>query len=258
MMTEDEVAGKTCIVMPAYNAARTLRSTYYDIPAPFRSNVVLVDDCSGDETVSIAESLGIEVIRHPRNRGYGGNQKTCYRAALDRRAEFVVMLHPDYQYDARMTSVLVAILALGNCDVVLGSRIRTRREALEGGMPRWKYFANRSSTLVENLILGQSISDFHSGMRAYTRQVLETVAFDANSDDFVFDQELLVACVAAGFRIGDVPVPVRYMEEASSINFRRSMKYALGGLGVVGSYMLHKTFAHGDSRFAAQSWTRDG
>jgi len=159
------------------------------------------------------------------------------------------MLHTYYQYDARMTSVLVSILALGNCDVVLGSRIRTRREALQGGMPRWKYFANRSSTFVENLVLGQSISDFHSGMRSYTRKVLETISFESNSDDFVFDQELLVQAVAAGFRIGDVPVPVRYMDEASSISFRRSMEYALGGLGVVGSYTLHRMFSRRDRRF---------
>ena len=246
---EEKMADQTWIVMPAYNAALTLEATFLDIPTLFRKNVLLVDDCSQDETVQIAESLGIDVIRHSKNRGYGGNQKTCYQAALHRNAQFVVMLHPDYQYDARMTSVLVSILALGNCDVVLGSRIRTRREALQGGMPRWKYFANRSSTFVENLVLGQSISDFHSGMRSYTRKVLETISFESNSDDFVFDQELLVQAVAAGFRIGDVPVPVRYMDEASSISFRRSMEYALGGLGVVGSYTLHRMFSRRDRRF---------
>jgi hypothetical protein len=159
------------------------------------------------------------------------------------------MVHPDYQYDARMARVMVEILHLGNCDVVIGNRIRTREEALSGGMPLWKYVANRSSTFVENLILGQSIGDFHSGMRAYTRDVLETVPFEQNSDDFAFDQEFLVQCVAAKFRIGDVPVPVRYMAEASSISFRRSLRYASGGLGVVAAYLLHSISLRNDSRF---------
>lgn len=185
-------AERTWVVMPAYNAARTLEDTYNDLPPELQSQVILVDDCSSDETVEIAESLGLVVIRHTRNTGYGGNQKTCYRAALDRGAEYVVMVHPDFQYDARMASVMVEIIALGNCDIVLGNRIRTRREAREGGMPLWKYLANRSSTLVENLILGQSIGDFHSGMRAYSRTVLESLPLHRNSDDFSFDQELLV------------------------------------------------------------------
>lgn len=159
------------------------------------------------------------------------------------------MVHPDFQYDARMAQVLVQVLRLDICDVVLGNRIRTRREALDGGMPRWKYFANRLSTLIENALLGQSIGDFHSGMRAYSSAVLEKIPFDLNSDDFAFDQEFLVQCVAAGFRIGDVPVPVRYMEEASSISFRRSMRYAAGGLGAVSAYFVDRIGLKKDPRF---------
>ena len=235
--------------MPAYNAAETLAETFFDLPEPLRGQVILVDDASSDDTVEVAESLGIVVIRHSKNLGYGGNQKTCYAEALRRGAEFVVMVHPDFQYDARMASVMVQIIALGNCDVVLGNRIRTRSEARTGGMPLWKYLANRSSTFIENLLLGQSIGDFHSGMRAYSREVLETLPLEHNSDDFAFDQEFLVQAVAAGFKIGDVPVPVRYMAEASSINFRRSMTYAWGGLSVVAAYMFHRIGIRKDSRF---------
>ena len=245
------LARKTWIVMPAYNAEQTLADTFYDIPHPFRSQVLLVDDCSSDGTVDLARDLGIHVIQHEVNRGYGGNQKTCYEAVLDRGAEFVVMIHPDFQYDARMAAVMVEIIALGNCDIVLGNRIRTRSEALSGGMPRWKYLANRSSTFVENLLLGQSIGDFHSGMRAYSRHVLEVIPFDRNSEDFAFDQELLVQAVAAGVKIGDVPVPVRYMSEASSISFRRSVAYALGGISAVVSYFLTRVGLKRDKRFLA-------
>jgi glycosyltransferase involved in cell wall biosynthesis len=245
----DDFSQRTWVVMPAYNAAKTLVATYEDLPERLRGRILLVDDGSQDNTVEIAVNLGLDVIQHSENRGYGGNQKTCYRAALERGAHFVVMVHPDYQYDARMALVMVEILALGNCDVVLGNRIRTRREALKGGMPLWKYVANRLSTFIENLILGQSIGDFHSGMRAYSRQVLATLPLEHNSDDFAFDQEFLVQAVAAGFRIGDVPVPVRYMSEASSINFRRSMAYAWGGLRAVTAYLMHRTGLHEDPRF---------
>lgn len=246
------IAKDTWVVMPAFNAQQTLAATYADIPLQMRDRVILVDDGSTDDTVDIARALGIEVIQHESNMGYGANQKTCYRAALERGAKYVVMIHPDFQYDARMAMVMVEIIALGNCDVVLGNRIRTRQEALSGGMPLWKYLANRVSTFVENLILGQSIGDFHSGMRAYSSQVLETLPIGCNSDDFAFDQEFLVQAVAANFRIGDVPVPVRYMAEASSINLRRSMTYAWGGLGAVGAYLLHKISVRSDDRFKIQ------
>jgi glycosyltransferase involved in cell wall biosynthesis len=237
------------IVMPAYNAEATIVSTFEDIPELLRSRVIVVDDCSSDNTVAVARDLGVDVIEHPRNRGYGGNQKTCYQAALDRGAGTVVMLHPDYQYDARVVQILAEIIDLGICDVVLGNRIRTRREALDGGMPRWKYFTNRATTFAENLVLGQSIGDFHSGMRAYSREVLEAIPFEANSDDFAFDQEFLVQAVAFGFRIGDIPVPVRYMDEASSIGFKRSVRYGVGGLGAIGSYYMAKSGIRRDPRF---------
>jgi glycosyltransferase involved in cell wall biosynthesis len=168
---------KIVLVLPAYNAAQTLITTLEEIPSSLKHEVILVDDCSQDLTVKIAESLGIRVIRHEVNRGYGGNQKTCYQAALDAGADVVVMLHPDNQYDARVAPVMVELIRLGICDIVLGNRIRTRAEALSGGMPRWKYFINRTSTFFENLILGQSLGDFHSGFRAYSREVLEAVPF---------------------------------------------------------------------------------
>ena len=231
---------RVMVVMPAYNAARTLERTLADIPPGSVDEILLVDDRSRDDTVAIARRLGLRVIEHDRNRGYGGNQKTCYAAALATPADIIVMLHPDYQYDSRVIPHLVAFLRLGICDVVLGSRIRTRREALDGGMPPWKYLANRLLTFVENVALGQNLGDFHSGLRAYRRAVLEQVPFERNSDDFVFDSQFLVQCVALGFKLGDVPVPVRYFDEASSINFRRSVRYGVGTLGALVGYWLHR------------------
>ena len=224
---------KVWVVMPAYNAAQTLEKTYWDLPIDTIDGVILVDDCSTDETVEVAHRLGIEVIQHERNTGYGGNQKTCYRAALEHGADVVVMVHPDYQYDSRMVTVMAEIIRLGTCDIVLGNRIRTRKETLAGGMPRWKYFVNRSSTLWENFVLGQSLGDFHSGLRAYSREALERIPFDRNGDDFAFDQELLIQASHFGLKLGDVPVPVRYFEEASSINWRRSMRYGFDTLGAL-------------------------
>ena len=235
------MAGKKVIaVMPAYNAESTVERTFRDIPPGSVDEVLLVDDCSKDRTVEVARSLGIDTIVHEKNTGYGGNQKTCYREALLRGADIVVMIHPDYQYDSRLTPFLVGFLDAGVCDVILGSRIRTRREVLEGGMPVYKYLANRLLTMCENLALGQNIGDFHSGMRAYTREVLETIPFENNSDDFVFDTQFLVQAVFFGFRLGDVPVPVRYMEEASSINFQRSVTYGLGTMGCLARYAVEK------------------
>jgi glycosyltransferase involved in cell wall biosynthesis len=231
---------RTVAVMPAYNAAATLRRTVGDIPPGSVHEVVLVDDCSRDDTVAVARELGLTVIVHERNTGYGGNQKTCYRRALDSGADFIVMIHPDYQYDSRLIPVAVEILRLGICDCVLGSRIRTRAETLAGGMPIYKYLSNRMLTIVENIALGQNLGDFHSGFRAYTRKVLETIPFERNSDDFVFDSQFLAQAVAFGFKLGDIPVPVRYFAEASSINFRRSLKYGLATLGVMGQYWLNR------------------
>ena len=239
---------RVIVVMPAYNAAATLERTFRDLPAGLAAEVILVDDQSRDGTVEVAKRLGITTIRHERNTGYGGNQKTCYREALRRGADAVVMVHPDYQYDARVAGAMVTILRNGICDVVLGSRIRTRREALDSGMPPWKYVANRGLTFIENVVLGQNVGDFHTGMRAYTREVLEAIPFERNSDDFVFDTQFLVQAVHFGFRIGDVPVPCRYFKEASSINFRRSVRYGFGTLGALGRFLLQRV---GLARFAA-------
>jgi glycosyltransferase involved in cell wall biosynthesis len=233
-------AGRVVAVMPAYNAAATLRRTAADIPAGAVDEIILVDDCSRDDTVAIARELGLTVIEHERNTGYGGNQKTCYRRALDAGADYVVMIHPDYQYDSRVIPAAVEFLRLGICDCVLGSRIRSRKEALDGGMPAWKYLANRVLTVVENIALGQNLGDFHSGFRAYRREVLETIPWERNSDDFVFDSQFLAQVVHFGFKLGDVPVPVRYFKEASSINFVRSVKYGLSTLGVVTRFWLHR------------------
>ena len=228
------------VVMPAYNAAATLERTWRDIPADGVDEVILVDDGSRDGTVEIAARLGLTVIRHPENRGYGANQKTCYRAALERSAAIIAMIHPDYQYDARLLPLLVGFIDAGICDLVLGSRIRSRAEARAGGMPGWKYVANRFLTVTENVVLGQNLGDFHSGFRVYARRVLETVPFEANSDDFVFDSQLLAQAAHFGFRIGDAPVPARYFPEASSIGFRRSIRYGLGTLGVLARFAAHR------------------
>ncbi|HVS34361.1 MAG TPA: glycosyltransferase family 2 protein [Gemmataceae bacterium] len=227
-------------VMPAYNAERTLAATLADMPTGSVDEVILVDDGSTDRTVQTARDMGLTVIVHPENRGYGGNQKTCYREALARGADVVVMIHPDYQYDSRVIPLAVGFIELGVCDVVLGSRIRSRAEALHGGMPVYKYLSNRVLTFVENFALGQNLGDFHSGFRVYRREVLERIPFERNSDDFVFDTQFLVQAVHFGFRLGDVPVPVRYFDEASSINFRRSLVYGLSTLAEVGRFWMHR------------------
>jgi glycosyltransferase involved in cell wall biosynthesis len=229
-------------VLPAYNAERTLAATLADFPPGCVDEVLLVDDGSTDNTVAIAREMGLTVIAHPENRGYGGNQKTCYKYALEHGADVVVMIHPDYQYDARVIPHAVGLIELGICDVVLGSRIRSRQEALWCGMPWWKYFSNRFLTFVENVALGQNLGDFHSGFRVYRRSVLETIPFERNSDDFVFDTQFLAQAVHFGFRLGDLPVPVRYFAEASSINFRRSTVYGVRTLGTMARFWLHRTW----------------
>lgn len=226
--------------MPAYNAAATLEKTINDIPEGGVDEIILVDDCSTDNTVELAQSLGLTVIRHEKNTGYGGNQKTCYTRALELGADIVVMIHPDYQYDSRVIPIAAQLIHLGNCDLILGSRIRTRAEALEGGMPTWKYVANRFLTITENVVLGQNVGDFHSGFRAYRREVLENISWRNNSDDFVFDTQFLAQSVAAGYRLADIPVPVRYFAEASSINFRRSTRYGLLTLWVMFQFWLNR------------------
>lgn len=236
-MTEKKIV----IVMPAYNAEKTLQATVESIPSSLNAEILLVDDGSTDGTVALARKLGLKVIIHPKNLGYGGNQKTCYENALELGAEIVVMIHPDYQYDARLIPALILPIQLDTCDVMLGNRIRTRREVLRGGMPRYKYLANRLLTIMENFLLGQNLGEFHSGMRAYHRKVLETVPWRNNSHDFVFDQQFLIQCAFYEFRMGDVPVATRYFEEASSINFVRSTKYGFQSLWVLLLYFLART-----------------
>jgi glycosyltransferase involved in cell wall biosynthesis len=226
--------------MPAYNAEKTLEKTLRDIPPGSVDEVILVDDCSRDGTVELSRKLGVTTIVHETNKGYGGNQKTCYAEALERGADVVIMIHPDYQYDARLTSIMTALIANDICDVVLGNRIRTRWEALAGGMPLYKYVANRFLTVLENLATGQNLGEWHSGLRAYSRRVLQTLRWEENSDDFVFDQEFLLQAAACGFRLGDVPVAARYFEDASSINFGRSTTYGLATLCRLALYLLHR------------------
>jgi glycosyltransferase involved in cell wall biosynthesis len=231
---------KVIAVLPAYNAEKTLEKTVRDIPAGAVDEIILVDDASRDGTAALSRKLGLITIVHDKNRGYGGNQKTCYTEALKRGADIVVMIHPDYQYDARLTPYLTGLISAGVCDMVCGNRIRTREEALAGGMPPYKYFANRGLTLLENLITGQNLGEWHSGLRAYSRRVLETVPWELNSDDFVFDQQFLIQAACCGLRMGDIPVAARYFPEASSINFRRSMVYGLSTLLLLAQYLLHR------------------
>lgn len=231
---------KVMVVMPAFNAAATLERTVRDIPRDVVDEIVVVDDASADDTVEIARGLGVSVLVHRRNMGYGRNQKTCYREALRRGGDVVVMVHPDYQYDARLVPYLVSFIRDGYYDVMLGSRIRTRREVLEGGMPLYKYLGNRFLTIVENVCLGQNLSEFHTGLRAYSRRVLETIPWERNSDGFVFDTQFLVQAVAFGFRIGEFPVPVRYSAESSSIGWKESVAYGCRTLATVGAYFLHR------------------
>jgi glycosyltransferase involved in cell wall biosynthesis len=231
---------KIIAVLPAYNAESTLAATLAEVPPGAIDEALLVDDGSLDRTVTIAREMGLTVIQHPRNRGYGANQKTCYRHALERGADVVLMLHPDYQYDSRVIPHAVGVIELNICDIVLGSRIRSRQEALAGGMPLYKYLSNRFLTGVENFALGQNLGDFHSGFRVYRREVLERIPFERNADDFLFDTQFLVQAIRFGFRLGDIPVPVRYFPEASSINFAQSLKYGFGTLGMVGLYWLDR------------------
>jgi len=229
---------KVIVVLPAYNAEKTLEATISDLPEDGIDEIILVDDASQDNTVDIARKMGIHVIEHKRNLGYGGNQKTCYAYALEHGADIVVMLHPDYQYDSRVVPHAIGFIQLGICDVVLGNRIRSRKEALEAGMPRYKYLSNRLLTILENFILGQNLGEFHSGFRAYSREVLEKIPFEKNSNSFLFDTQFLVQAVHMGFSVADVPIPVRYFAEASSISFSNSLRYGLGTLGVLILYCL--------------------
>jgi len=231
---------KVVVVLPAYNAALTLEQTYREIPFDIVDEVVLVDDAGGDDTLSVGASLGIKhLIQHEKNLGYGGNQKTCYRKALDLGADIIIMLHPDYQYTPKLIPAMAHLVATDIYPVVLGSRI-LGKGALEGGMPMIKYIANRILTLIQNIFINQKLSEYHTGYRAFSRAVLESIRWDLNSDDFIFDNQIMAQCVDAGFKIGEVSCPTKYFPEASSINLHNSAIYGLGCLGVSIRYRLHR------------------
>jgi glycosyltransferase involved in cell wall biosynthesis len=230
---------KVIVVMPAYNAGRTLRMTYEELPKDTVSAVILVDDGSTDETLQIARDLQLEVFVHDRNYGYGANQKTCYTEALKASADIIVMVHPDYQYDPRLVPQIIAPIISREADVVLGSRLK-EGTALQQGMPWWKYYANRFLTGLENFAFGLRLSEFHTGYRAFRREVLETVNYRINSDGFIFDQDIIAQVVAAGFRIAEIPVPTRYFAEASSASFGQSVVYGLKILWLVLKYRLFR------------------
>jgi glycosyltransferase involved in cell wall biosynthesis len=226
------------VVMPAYNAEKTLKKTFSDIPLDIVDHIILVDDKSNDQTVIVARELGIKhVIEHEENKGYGGNQKSCYLKALDLKADIVVMLHPDYQYDPKLIHSMCYLIANGVYEVVLGSRI-LGRGALKGGMPIYKYIANRFLTLFQNLMIRQKLSEYHTGYRAFSANILRKINFEVNSDDFVFDNQMLAQIFYAGFEIAEITCPTKYFEEASSINVKRSIKYGMGVMGVSFRYFL--------------------
>ena len=231
---------KIIVVMPAYNAEKTLERTYREIPFGIVDEVILVDDFSRDQTYENAKQLGIStVIRHDKNIGYGGNQKTCYKVALEKGADIVVMLHPDYQYTPLLIEALVYPIVHGLFPVMLGSRI-LGKGALAGGMPLYKYISNRILTLIQNILMNQKLSEYHTGYRAFSREILEKLPLEKNSDDFVFDNEMLAQIIFAGNEIGEVTCPTKYFKDSSSINFKRSIKYGLGVLRVSVTYRLHK------------------
>jgi glycosyltransferase involved in cell wall biosynthesis len=242
MLGDSEVA----VVMPAYNAAKTLEQTYNELPRDVVDHVILTDDGSTDDTAQLARSLGLHTIVHAKNRGYGGNQKTCYREALATGADVVVMVHPDYQYSPKLVTAMVSMINSGHYDLVLASRILGGTARL-GGMPLYKYVANRVLTAVENLMCSAKLSEYHTGFRAYSRALLQTIPYEQNSDDFVFDNELIVQALHFGFRVGEISCPTRYFTEASSIGFGRSVRYGLGVLGTAARFRLQRL---GVARFA--------
>ncbi len=231
---------KIIVVLPAYQAGKTLETTYREIPLEIVDDVVIVDDNSGDNTVEVARKVGIKhIVKHPKNLGYGGNQKSCYKKALQLGADIVIMLHPDYQYTPRLIPSIAHVIANDLYPVVLGSRI-LGRGAIKGGMPIYKYFANRVLTLIQNILLNQKLSEYHTGYRAFSREVLEKINFETNSDDFVFDNQMLAQIFMAGYEIGEITCPTKYFDDASSINFRRSVKYGLGVMKTSFQYYLHR------------------
>ncbi len=243
---------KVVVVMPAYNAARTLHMTYRELPHDVVDLVILVDDASHDDTVRIARDLGLEVFVHDRNRGYGANQKTCYREALKAGAGIVVMVHPDYQYDPTLLPEVIAPILEGRADVVLGSRL-LGADPRAGGMPWWKYRANRCLTWCENVVFGLKLAEYHTGYRAYTREALECVPVDLNADQFIFDQEIMAQFVEAGLRVAEVPVPTRYFAEASSASLWQSSRYGISILALLARYMLHRAGVWTQMQFQVNS-----
>jgi len=241
---------KLTVVLPAYNAGKTLEKTYNEIPFDIVDEVILVDDCSKDNTVEVARRLGIKhIVVHDQNKGYGGNQKSCYNKALDLGSDIVIMLHPDYQYTPKLIHSMAYLIANGVYEVVLGSRI-LGRGAIKGGMPRYKYIFNRLLTLFQNNLMRQKLSEYHTGYRAFSRKVLESIDYMANSDDFVFDNQMLAQIFYKGFEIAEITCPTKYFDEASSINFRRSVKYGLGVMSTSVKYFLAKTGIYKDKIFS--------
>ena len=246
---------KIVVVMPAYNAEKTLRKTYNEVPLDIVDLVILTDDCSRDNTVGVAKELNIMTIRHEKNSGYGGNQKTCYRRALDEGADIVIMIHPDYQYTPKLARSMAGMIAEGVYDTVLASRI-LGTGALKGGMPLYKFIANRFLTFIENLMIGQKLSEYHTGYRAFSKDVLENLALDLNSDDFIFDNQMIVQIHAAGYQIGEISCPTKYFDDASSINFSRSLRYGILCLWTGFRYFLHKNDVRRDAAFVPKRESR--
>lgn len=248
---------KIIVVMPAYNAERTLKRTIDDIPKGLINEIILVDDKSRDHTVAVAKKLGLTVYAHRENRGYGGNQKTCYKKALEHQADIVIMLHPDYQYDSSLLGELIRPILQRRAHIMFGSRMNTREKALAGGMPQTKYILNRLFCIIENIILGVNFSEHFSGLRAYTRSVLETLPVENFSDDFVFDQEFMISAVAHGYHIGEIPIPIRYFSEASSIHFIKGTKFLLGTIRTLCTYLLYTTKIYTSPIFYyRRDWTK--
>ncbi len=247
---------KIVVVMPAYNAEKTIVKTYYEIPKSIVDEVILVDDKSKDHTVEISQRLGITTILHTENMGYGGNQKTCYKAALSKGADIVIMLHPDYQYTPRLIMAMASLISEGLFDCVLGSRI-LGTGALKGGMPVYKYLANRVLTAFQNLMLGHKLSEYHTGYRAFSKKILETLPLETNSDDFVFDNQMLAQIIFAKFSIGEITCPTLYFEDASSISPARAMKYGLGVLATCFEYKAHSLKWIASSRFSPLNSIRE-
>ena len=232
---------KITVVLPAYNAEKTLEQTYHEIPLDIVDEIILVDDLSSDNTIQVAKEIGIRhIIEHKSNKGYGGNQKSCYNKAMELNSDIVVMLHPDYQYTPKLIHSMCYIIANGLYDAVMGSRI-LGKGALKGGMPVYKYISNRVLTFAQNFLMNQKLSEYHTGFRAFSRKVLESINYNTNSDDFIFDNQMIAQIFMAGFEIAEITCPTKYFPEASSINFRRSIKYGLGVLGVSFSYLFQKT-----------------